>query len=260
MCSGKYIRMNRLFNSSKTIIVPIDDGLISGPNNGLLKIDDTLKRIVDGQPNAILCFKGILKNKYQILCDLPIILNLSASTVNSSHTRKVLISSVEESIYLGADAVAIHINISSKYEPEMLETLGKVSRECENMGMPLLVIAYPRGEDGNNDMNYEDLIFSQSTKYTQMVMHAARIAYELGADIIKTKFTGDVESFSRVIDCCKGIPVIISGGTIVKKQDIINTTVMAMQAGSSGVCYGRNTYNRTDVIGFIQELKSCVYV
>ena len=65
----------------------------------------------------------------------------------------------------------------------MLEALGSLSRECDSSGMPLLAMMYPRGPNIKNDHDYD------------VVAHSARIGAELGADIVKTVYTGDVDSF-----------------------------------------------------------------
>ena len=54
------------------------------------------------------------------------IVNLTASTTIGKHTRKVLVASVEQAVRLGADAVGVHVNISSEYEHEMLRILAEV--------------------------------------------------------------------------------------------------------------------------------------
>lgn len=259
MITGKFIRLSRIFNNGRTVIVPIDDSLISGPENGLFRIDRTIQHIIKGKPDGIICYKGLLKDNFKSLEGTSIILNITASTNRSSHTRKVLIGSVEESLALGADAVAVHVNISSKYEFEMLRILGEVSRECELLGMPLMAIIYPRTEINSKDDNYYDLKNENIHEYTSLVKHSVRIACDLGADIVKTQFTGTVESFKEVIESSMGIPIIIAGGPKLSKEDALGNARMAIAAGVSGVCFGRNTFNRTFVTDFIMELKEIVY-
>jgi DhnA family fructose-bisphosphate aldolase class Ia len=259
MITGKYIRLSRIFNNGRTVIVPIDDSLISGPENGLFRIEETIQHIINGKPNGLICFKGLLKNNFKLLEGIPIILNITASTTHSYHTRKVLISNVEESLALGADAVAVHINISSRYEFEMLRILGDVSRECEILGMPLMAIIYPRTEINNEDENYYKLKKESIQEYTSLIKHSVRIACDLGADIVKTQFTGTVESFKEVVESSMGKPVIIAGGPKLSKIEALENASMAIKAGASGVCFGRNSYNRSFVTEFIVELKEIVF-
>jgi fructose-bisphosphate aldolase/2-amino-3,7-dideoxy-D-threo-hept-6-ulosonate synthase len=131
---------------------------------------------------------------------------------------------------LGADAVSIHINIGSKEEPEMLQKLGMISDKCDEWSVPLVAMMYPRGENVKNPYDPE------------IVAHVARIGAEAGADIVKTVYTGDVESFRRVITSCP-VPVVIAGGPKANTdEEVIEMCVGAMKAGAKGVTFGRNIF------------------
>ena len=153
---GKRRRMFRIFgDKGKCIVVPLDDNLISKYNEGLKNLHDKIKDIQQAKPNGVLCYLGTASiiDKYEV----PIILNLTASTEYKTHTKKILVSTIEQAIAIDAAAVAVHINVSSSYESIMLENLGAVSEVCQKYGMPLLVIVYPRTEHAGKDYNYEDL-------------------------------------------------------------------------------------------------------
>ena len=241
-------------------MIPMDDGLIDGPEGGLRCQQDKLKEIVNANPNGILGFRGLLINCWKQLNNIPVIINLTASTSLVTHTRKVLVGHVEDAIRLGADGVAVHVNISSKYESEMLKILGKISSECEKMGIPLLALMYPRSENfDGSDNNFIELKKKSIKKYVQLVRHAARIGSELGADIIKTQFTGNIETFSTVVESCGGSHVVIAGGPKVKTEQILQDTYESIQAGASGVCIGRNAFNRENTSKFIKSLNMIVH-
>jgi len=75
-----------------------------------------------------------------------------------------------------------------------------------------------------------------------VVAHAARIGAELGADIIKANFTGDIQSFRGVIESCP-VPVVIAGGPKCKtSQEVLQTTHDALAAGAAGLSIGRNVF------------------
>jgi len=162
--------------------------------------------------------------------DVGLILHLSASTsLGPDPNEKVLVASVEEAIKLGADAVSIHVNIGSNTETAQLKRLGEISRCCREWGMPLLAMMYPRGEGINQ--------FDEKA-----VALAARVGAELGADIVKTNFTGSVESFRRVVEGCP-VPVVVAGGEKMdSNEDILKMVEMAVEAGAAGVAIGRNIF------------------
>ena len=256
---GKKRRLARIFSKGKTIIVPIDDSLIFGPKNGLFEIESTIKKIVKSEPNALLGFqRGLeLVSTNNIL--MPYIYNLTASTVLSHHTRKTIIASVEFALKKGADCVACHINFSSQYESEMIHNFAMISQECDRFGMPLLAIAYPRGEKNGHDYNYEDLKEENVEKYTELIAHVVRVSSELGADIIKTNYTGTVESFKRVITAANEKPVVIAGGAKLPIADSLKMVEDAMSAGASGISYGRNVFNADNIELYLSAVKDIIF-
>lgn len=256
---GKIKRLNRIFGTTgKCVIVPIDDNLISGTFGGLENCDSIADTIISCFPSAILGYKLAIQKTLN--SEIPIIYNITASTIHSCHTQKVMISSVEQAISYFVDAIAVHINIGSKYESRMLEMLGTVSERCKYFGIPLFVIIYPRKEllNGGDD-NYFDLKSNNREEYTKMIIHCVKIARELGADIIKTHYTGCSDSFKRVVGSAGNIPVLISGGEKVAVKEILSNALGAMKAGAKGVCIGRNVYESDSPVLVINALKNIVF-
>ena len=256
---GKKRRLARLMSNGKTVIVPIDDSLIFGPKNGLLEIESTIDKIVKSEPNALLGFQRGLELVSDKNILMPFIFNLTASTVMGQHTKKMVIASVEFAQKNGADCVACHVNFSSRYENEMLHNFATISQECDKLGMPLLAIAYPRKEVDGRDYNYDDLKEENVDAYTELVAHAVRVSAELGADIIKTNYTGTTESFKKVIIAAGGKPVIIAGGAKIPVEDSLKNVEDAMRAGASGISYGRNVFNADDIGTYIMAIKQIVF-
>lgn len=256
---GKMRRLSRIFEkSNRCVVVPLDDSLISYSHEGLASLKEKIDDIQRAEPNGILCYQGTasLISNFSI----PLILNITASSVNSTHTNKVLISSVEEALKYDASAVAVHINISSRYESEMLRNVGNISSECQRNGIPLLIIAYPRKESISGDDNYEELKRSDIEKYTRLVSHCVRIAFELGADIIKTQYTGNAETFREVIAAAVNKPVLIAGGKFIDEQSLYDMVSGAIAAGGAGVSIGRNIFNRENSNSIISKIKRIVFM
>jgi len=243
---GKKIRMERIFSreTKRTIIVPMDHGLTVGPIKGIEKdLGEIVNKIALGGANAVLGHVGIPLYAHRGYGpDIGLILHLSGSTSLSPDSNyKVLVNTVLEALKFGADGVSIHINIGTKSDPEMLEILGSVSRECRDLGMPLLVMIYPRGENIDDEYNVE------------VVKIAARVAAELGADIVKTNWTGDPDSFKKVVDGCLA-PVIIAGGEKGGIREILDITKQSIDVGGAGVAYGRNVFQSNDPTKFVKAL------
>jgi len=248
---GKKIRLERIINreTRRTIIIPMDHGLTVGPINGIEKdLGEVVNKIALGGANAVIGHVGIPLYAHRGYGpDIGLILHLSGSTALSPDSNyKVLVNTVLEAVKFGADGVSIHINVGTKSDPEMLEILGKVSRECRDLGMPLLAMMYPRGENIENEFNVD------------VVKIAARIAAELGADIVKTNWTGDPDSFKEVVDGCMA-PVIIAGGEKAGLRDILEITKQSIEVGGAGVAYGRNVFQAEDPTKFVKALYLIVH-
>jgi fructose-bisphosphate aldolase/2-amino-3,7-dideoxy-D-threo-hept-6-ulosonate synthase len=141
---------------------------------------------------------------------------------------------VERALKMGADGCSIHINIGADEEPEMLQDAYKVIESCREWGMPLLAMMYPRGKKIKNEHDPE------------VVNIAVRAGAELGADIVKTNYTGDIDTFREIV---KGvhIPVIIAGGPKMDtNKELLEMVYDSVQAGGAGVAFGRNIFQSKD--------------
>ncbi len=248
MALGKEIRLKRIFdkNSGNTIIVPMDHGVSIGPVTGLVNMKETIEKVARGGANAVLVHKGIAKNCFDGQTTL--ILHLSGATIAGADiNNKVLVASVKEAIALGADGVSVHVNIGAPQELEMLKDLGKIAKICDEWGIPLLAMMYPRGPKIDSEHN---------VKWVKM---AARIGAELGADIVKTNYTGSVESFREVIEGCP-VPVVIAGGPKMgSEKELLEMVENAMKAGAKGVSIGRNVFQHKDPEKMVKALSTIVH-
>ncbi|ADB58034.1 2-amino-3,7-dideoxy-D-threo-hept-6-ulosonate synthase [Archaeoglobus profundus] len=241
---SKKRRLKRVLRDGRTVIVPMDHG-VSKPIAGLEEVERILKEI-DGIVDAVVLHKGVAKRvDYVNEMDMGLIVHLSASTCLVEPNEKVLVTSVEKAIKLGADAVSIHVNLGSKTEREQLRDLGIVSEICDDWGIPLLAMVYARGE-GLNERDPE------------LVKHCVRVAYELGADIVKTAYTGSVESFAEVVELAE-IPVVIAGGSKKSEFEILREVAEAMNAGASGVAIGRNVFQHRNPKAMAKALRMIVH-
>ena len=128
----------------------------------------------------------------------------------------------------------------------MLKGLGTVSRQCNELGLPLLAIMYPRGERGANDYNHDDLKERNSDEYASLVAHAVRVGAEMGADLIKTQYTGDADSFRSVVKACAPVPVVVAGGAMQTSEHVLTRARDVVNAGGAGVSFGRNVFNHSN--------------
>jgi len=230
---GKDVRLKQLFkHSDRLFILPMDHGVTVGPVNGLTDINSLVSTVND-KIDAVVVHKGLVPQISDCVgskgCGL--IIHLSASTsLAPDANKKELVTSVEHAVRLGATCVSVHVNLGSAFESAMLKDLGNTAEQCEWWGIPLLAMMYVR--DGSSKSEYD----------LAKIKHAARVAEELGADIVKVNYFGTAESFKDVVQGVK-IPVIIAGGPRISSDyDLLSLIHNAIAAGVKGVAIGRNVF------------------
>ena len=263
--AGCRTRLSRLLRhgDGKVLLVALDDSLLAGAHDGdsgYWAPRAAALSALEGGCDGLLAFPGLLRQVAGVRSDIARVVNISASTTVGAHTRKTLIGNVEAAHALGADLVAVHVNLSSAFEHEMVQHLGTVVNDAGVKGMPVLAICYPRREanDGSDD-NYESLRRDDPSAYTKLVVHAARVAADLGASVIKTKFPGSAESVARVVQSCEGVPVVFAGGPLRDRNLVLADVAAILDGGGSGVALGRNFFAREDGVTLLAELASALH-
>ena len=261
-CTGEQHRMSRFVNpiSGRSVVVPFDDSLIAGPIGGLDDLGGKLGEVGKAGANGILAFPGVFLNHGVQVQSLGWICNLTASTTRVSHTNKVQVMQLVDALAVGADAVAAHVNVSSRFEPQMLTTLGRVCSDGRRYGVPVVAIVYPRreAEDGS-DYNYTSEREDDQATFSGLVAHCARIAKELGASVVKTQYTGSKMSFAAVVAAADPLPVWIAGGAMMPVKKVLETARDALDVGASGVSFGRNVYGRANSAAILSALSAVVH-
>lgn len=231
---GKEIRMKRLFkHSNRMFIVPMDHGISAGPISGLVDIREAVKSVAEGGADAVIVHKGLVRRiaDYVSPAGCELIVHLSASTdLSPRSNQKELVASVEHAIKIGATAVSVHVNLADNAEAKMLRDLGQVAEQCDLWELPLLAMMYVR--DGNRESEFNP----------DKISHAARVAEEVGADIVKVNYTGTPESFAKVLSGVH-IPVVIAGGPkMASTVNLLEMVYDAVEAGAAGISIGRNIF------------------
>lgn len=247
---GKKIRIERIIdrNSGRAVIVPMDHGLTLGPIDGLTDMRGSIAKIAKGNATAVLMHKGMVAHGHRGFGrDLGLIIHLSAGTkLGGDPNAKVIVTSVEEAIKLGADAVSVHINLGADSESLMIQNAGEISRDCSKWGMPLLAMVYPRGREVKDQFDPD------------AIKTCARVAAELGADIVKTSYTGSVETFREVVQGAN-IPVVIAGGSVMSSDlEILRMVRDSLDAGGKGVSIGRNIFQHKNISGIMTAVSKIV--
>ncbi|PSQ29671.1 fructose-bisphosphate aldolase [Halobacteriales archaeon SW_6_65_46] len=233
MHTGLDARLDRISTDGNYFVVPMDHGITMGAVTGLKDIESTIDGVTRGGADAVLTQKGIAPRVHPNKNEQGYIVHLNASTaIGPDEDDKRMSGTVEEAVRAGADAVSLHINVGSTHEPKQLEDLARVTDEAARLGIPVLAMAYARGE-GVDSTDPESL------------GHAVRFAEELGADVVKTGYSGDAGSFAHVVESTR-LPVVIAGGSKGTNRETIEAVRGTMDAGGAGVSMGRSVFQHDD--------------
>ena len=246
-------RLRYLFNreTGRTFIVPMDHGIGMGPLPGLYDMRETVEHMAGTGVNAVVVHKGLVRTITPCLRQAPdvgLIVHLCASTSQAPDpNEKQLVCAVPEALALGADAVSVHVNIGAATEGQMLRDFAEVAEQCRDLDVPLLAMIYPRGPKLR-------VQFSEAFN-----THCARVAYEVGADVVKVQYTGSPESFTRVVQSVP-IPVVIAGGPKMgSDREVLEMVWEALQAGAAGISIGRNVFGAENVSRLCRALAGIIH-
>ena len=236
MSSGKQIRLNRLFaGDGKTVIAALDHGIAGlAPLQGLEAPDRLIPAIVAARVDAVIVTPGIASACSRLFGQTGLIVRVdcgpTAITGDWSQTRPAL--EIEDAIRLGADAVIAMGIVGAEGESASLHALARLAAECERWGIVLIGEMLPGG-------------FSAAEVSAEQITVAARLGAEVGADVVKIRYSGSSDSFRAVIRSCYR-PVVVLGGSKQNPEQLIASTRDALAAGAKGVAVGRNIWQAPD--------------
>jgi len=247
---GKDFRLAQIINqkSNRQVCVAMDHSPAIGPCEGLIDPVATIAAVCEGKPDTIFTHFGNIKKAMPVLAAsrTPFLLSITTATTKSADPSRVyLVDSVEHALLIGACGVSMRIFVGAPYDYEMIQNLARVAEECEKLGMPLMAMMYPYGSDNMLDPEH--------------LKHAARIGAELGADIVKTYYTGDPQTFKQVTEACPA-PIVMSGGPKADEPiDFLNMVKGALDGGAMGIAVGRNVWQSKQPVKMLEAINLVVH-
>ena len=229
----------------------MDHSASSFPENGLMDCDSAVDAAIEGGADAIVLHKGPLSYHVSRTAWGRFVCHSSMSTIHggSRSQEKLTVSTPRESLSRGAIGISGQVNLGDPAEPEMILRMSNITSEALEAELPVLGMFYPRGPNLRPDPSAP----------TMGVAHAARLAWELGCNVVKVPWTGSEESF-RVVTSSVPIPVLISGGERdVGFSQILELVEQSINAGGSGVCIGRHVFAAEDPASHIRTLRAIVH-
>ena len=250
MSLGKDIRMARLFNqkSNRLLAITMDHPITRGVLPGLDNIRRAMELVVAGRPDAVTIHKGIARSVFAPYAGKVALIMKSTSYSLAYHPYfDAPVADVEEALMLGADAISVGMIVGGPEQAEQLTNLGRISKEAEKAGMPLVAHIYPKGSMVKESTNADALAY------------AVRAGAELGVDVIKTIWSGSAETFRKVIDSCPAKVCLAGGAAGNELVDYLRMTRDALDIGLAGVTYGRSVWQDEYPTAVIEALKALIH-
>lgn len=260
---GKKIRLGRVLDpeTHKSVAVAFDHGLSSGPIAGCIKPREMMAKLVQGGADAILVSPGVARlcADFFVGKSAPaLILRLDWTNMfrpedrlGYKEGRTSAIGAVEDAARFGADAVLTFMFVGYEdpgIEAKEIEKNALIARACESAGIPHIIEPMARGR------------LASSRRFdAELIRMHARNAAEIGADAIKTDYSGQKESFESVVEGCP-VPILIAGGPKAETVEAsLEMVEGAMQAGAAGVLFGRNIFQAQDPVNMLRAIRAIVH-
>jgi class I fructose-bisphosphate aldolase len=248
--TGKQIRLGRILNprDHRAAVVAFDHGLHVGMIPGVENPGEMLETLAEAGADAFLVSPGIAHAYSSVFTGhgAPgLILRIdwsnrwrSGDALGFAEGRTRMIASVEDAARLGADAVLAYLFIGyedAQAEVDQAEAVAHMVQSCETLGIGCIVEPMARGKRADHDILCPDYIAL-----------GVRIACELGADLLKTDYSGSAETFRQVTRAAFR-PILIAGGPKTPTmREPLEMVRGALDAGASGMFIGRNVFQADD--------------
>lgn len=249
MNAGKQVRLGRIFRSDgRAVIAALDHGIAGmSPLGHLESPRQLIPALAAAGIDAAIVTPGIASTFGAMLGRAGMIVRVDCgpTALTGEWDANEPARSVEDAVRLGADAVIAMGIVGAPGEAASLRAMARLAADCERWGVALVGEMLPGG-------------FTAADVAPEHVATAARVGAELGADVIKIRYTGSCDSFRSVIAACYR-PVIVLGGSRQDPDELSRATRDAITAGAVGVAVGRNIWQAGDPAGVASSLVATVH-
>jgi class I fructose-bisphosphate aldolase len=261
--AGKVIRLGRILNprDNRAAVVAFDHGVHLGVIPGNTSPGDMLEQLSEAGADAFLVGPGVARAYAGVFAGRGapgLILRIDwtdrwreRNMLGYREGRDRLIASVEDAARLGADAVLVYMFIGyedPEAEAQQVENVALVAQDCEKLGIGCIIEPMPRG-----------VLVGENPYHAEYIALGARMACEIGADILKTDYSGDEASFRQVI-AASFQPILIAGGPKTSNQrEALDMVQGALRAGACGMFIGRNVFQANYPAQMMRVLRRMIH-
>jgi len=249
---GKLIRLNRLFSHPSGRICSIAvDHFIGYPMDlpkSLQAMKATLAEIAKANPDALTMHKGMAATLWMPYAgQIPLILQSSIIRVDDTAMEQV--ATVEDALRLGADAIAVAAFVKGATEAHNLRVVSDTVREAARFDLPVICHIYPRRFQNGPEVSFapEDIAW------------AAHCAAEIGVDVIKTPYCGDIQAYAQIV-ANSPVPVVAAGGPRAESLPAaLDRMGEVIRSGARGATIGRNVWGFPNITAAVLAFKAVIH-
>lgn len=236
-------RLARLFASDgKCLVVAMDHaGFMDRPQHGLENPEPVIQSTVHAGADAFLLTLGSMIQCAQAIGRAGVWLSVDAQS-------PLLERIVETALRIGADGIKCMVYPWCNEAPNSLTNLAALAADCQAWGMPLMAEVIPGGFSAGAE-----------ARTPEKIAAGARVAMEAGADVIKTFYTGDAESFCKVTQNCTRPIIVLGGERVANDRELLQNVRGALDAGAAGVAIGRNIWGHAQPEQITRALASVIH-
>lgn len=247
------INLNKILKKGRALFLAYDQGMEHGPidfNDKNIDPNYVIDIAKKGGYTAIIFQKGIAEkyNKEIKKSKVPLIIKLNGKTslVKGDPLSRQLCT-VKEAKKLGAKAVGYTIYIGSIHEEKMMQEFENIQREAHKIGFPVIAWIYPRGKS------------IKGKSKSKLMAYAARVGLEIGADIIKISYNGNLNDLKWAVKSAGRAKLVIAGGMKNKEEILLKQTRDIVKSGAIGFAIGRNVWQNKEPIKITNKIKKIIW-
>ncbi|WP_219413550.1 class I fructose-bisphosphate aldolase [Pseudonocardia nigra] len=257
------MRLGRLFDptSGRAMVAAFDRGLGASAAGGGEDALGVVESLVDAGVDGLVISPGMLDRTRHLLAhrgapaalvrsDFFFMGSLQPPGIAGPAEEYRCLITAGEAVAMGADAMVLFLilgNADDAITADNAAAVARTTRAAHAVGLPVIVEAVLWG---SRSVDQSD---------AQALAYVSRLAAELGADAVKTQYTGDITSMRTVVDSCP-VPVLLLGGPKSDDQDeLLRSSAEALSTGARGLVYGRNVWQTDDPRASARRLHDIVH-
>ena len=246
--------------SGNGLFVAMDHGM-GGVREGFENPAETLESVLKANPDGVLVGRNFAQkfdDKFAKSSNLKRVVTVDFKATSTLPGQsgdleiQDLLFSLGDLADLNIDGIKTFL-IFGRENPDVLKNnmkyLAKLALETRKYKVPLVVEPVMWGKK----------IDKKDKTDPELIENACRIAFELGADIIKAPYPGDRRTFEKIVKNTP-VPVLILGGPQMDtRKDVFKTVHDSIKAGARGIFFGRNIWQNDNPEGMITSLRAIVH-